>query len=262
MMPTPTRAGRPRADRRVAATSRPGAVDQVPGCPAAGPNPAGNRLLISASTRTSPQRLRAAVQRVGSPVLPARTRRDERHERGVGSAGMGRRTAGPGPRRPRAGAAAAGAAPQFLAEAGWDPVRRLLAPPRDHPLLGLRECAVADCQAGRASAARCCAGPATGGSSAPACRWRGSWRCRPARPTRALGETLCRVAGCQRPTSGSARLYAAHARQRRTLGITVEAFLARDDPVPKPSFGDCQVVNLGMPRIRPPSTNAGTDRQP
>jgi hypothetical protein len=131
--------------------------------------------------------------------------------------------------------------PRFLAEAGWDPVRRLLAPPRDHPLLGLRECAVADCQAG--------------------VRERGTVLCKTCnrrfhradvpleafvalpsgKTNKSLGETLCRVAGCQRPTGGSSRLCAAHARQRRTLGVTVEAFLARDDLVPKPSFGDCQV---------------------
>jgi regulator of replication initiation timing len=58
---------------------------------------------------------------------------------------------------------------------------------------------------------------------------------------KSLGETRCRVAGCQRPTSGSAGLCAAHARQRRDLGVTVEAFLARDDLVGKPSFGDCVV---------------------
>jgi integrase len=131
--------------------------------------------------------------------------------------------------------------PEFLAEAGWDPVRRLLAPPRDHPLLGLRECAVADCQAG--------------------VRERGTVLCKTCnrrfhradvpleafvalpsgKTNKSLGETLCRVTGCQRPTGGSARLCAAHAWQRRTLGVTVEAFLARDDLVPKPSFGDCQV---------------------
>jgi integrase len=130
---------------------------------------------------------------------------------------------------------------QFLAEAGWDPIRRLLAPPRDHPLLGLRECAVADCQAGVRQRGtvlcRICnrrfqrAGvPLEGFVALPS-----------GKINRSLGETLCRVTGCQRPTGGSAMLCTAHAWQRRHLKVTVEAFLARDDLVPKPSFGDCRV---------------------
>ena len=41
--------------------------------------------------------------------------------------------------------------PAFLAESGWDGEALVLAPPRDHPLLGLRECAVSRCRAGVAS---------------------------------------------------------------------------------------------------------------
>src|SRR6266516_2598581 len=36
----------------------------------------------------------------------------------------------------------------FLAASGWDEAGQVFAPDRDHPLLGLRKCAVADCEAG------------------------------------------------------------------------------------------------------------------
>jgi hypothetical protein len=37
--------------------------------------------------------------------------------------------------------------PEFLAEV-WDAADEVFAPPREHPLLGLRKCAVIDCEAG------------------------------------------------------------------------------------------------------------------
>jgi hypothetical protein len=37
--------------------------------------------------------------------------------------------------------------PEFLADAGWDQVNEVLAPPRRHLLLELRKCVVFDCAA-------------------------------------------------------------------------------------------------------------------
>jgi len=56
-----------------------------------------------------------------------------------------------------------------------------------------------------------------------------------------LGERLCRVAGCQRPTHGRDGLCTAHYCQRWQLGVSIEAFLARDDVTPRAWFGDCRV---------------------
>jgi integrase len=130
--------------------------------------------------------------------------------------------------------------PEFLAEAGWDPVGQVLAPAREHPLLGLPACAVTDCEAGiRTRGAVLCTLCGT--------RFRQAgvplevFVAIPSGKATRLGERLCRVTGCQRPTHSGGGLCSAHARQRWALGVGVEAFLARDDVTPRASFGDCQV---------------------
>jgi hypothetical protein len=72
--------------------------------------------------------------------------------------------------------------PEFLADAGWDQVNEVLAPPRRW------SCASASCSTARpASAApeRSCVSPAASGSLSPACRWSTSPRLRPGNGTRA-----------------------------------------------------------------------------
>jgi integrase len=129
---------------------------------------------------------------------------------------------------------------EFLAEAGWDPVRQVLAPAREHPLLGLPACAVADCEAGiRTRGAVLCTlcQARFQRSGVPLEVFVGL----PSGKATRLGERLCRVGGCQRPTHSGSGLCAAHARQRWELGVTVEAFLARGDVTPRASYGDCRV---------------------
>jgi integrase len=130
--------------------------------------------------------------------------------------------------------------PQFLAEAGWDPVGQVLAPPREHPLLGLPSCAVIDCEAGiRTRGAVLCTLCDTQFRQAGVPLE--AFVAIPSGKLTRLGEKLCRVAGCQRPTHSGSGLCSAHARQRWALGVGVEAFLTRDDVTPRASFGDCRV---------------------
>lgn len=130
--------------------------------------------------------------------------------------------------------------PEFLAEAGWDAGRQVLAPARTHPLLGLPECAVADCEAGiRTRGALLCT-PCTARfekAGVPLEQFVGMASGKSIR----RGEHLCLVAGCQRPSHGRDRLCSAHARQRRELGVPVEEFLTRAEVSPRASFGDCRV---------------------
>ncbi|MEX5709136.1 tyrosine-type recombinase/integrase [Parafrankia sp. FMc6] len=130
--------------------------------------------------------------------------------------------------------------PDFLAEAGWDPDQRVLAPARTHPLLGLQECAVADCEAGiRTRGALLCTpcGERFRTSGVPLDQF---VKLSSGKVSR-LREVLCLVGGCERPSHDRRKLCSAHGRQRWALGVSVEEFLARDDVTPRASFGPCRV---------------------
>jgi integrase len=134
----------------------------------------------------------------------------------------------------------------FLTEAGWDPVTRVLRLPAQHPLLGRSLCRVDGCAA-----------TARGGryGEGGVC-WRCLTRLRgqglsvaeiadlaplPPLPARPAG---CAVAGCLRmsPVPRS-RLCQPHSRRlRRTPGRSIEAFLADPRVRPLPALGPCHVA--------------------
>ena len=129
--------------------------------------------------------------------------------------------------------------PGFLAGAGWDPRRRVLAPSPDHPLLGFRACRVAGCQGQALLPEQLCA----------TCR--GAYRrsglsverftaAGPARAKR-CGEAICSVGGCPRPVRvRRLELCYTHEHQRNRLGLPLAEFLDHPEAVPLPGFGRCR----------------------
>jgi integrase len=129
--------------------------------------------------------------------------------------------------------------PGFLAGAGWDPRRQVLAPPPDHPLLGFRACRVLGCQGQALLPEQLCA----------TCR--GAYRCSglsmeeftaagPARAKR-CGEVICSVGGCPRPVRvRRLELCYTHEHQRNRLGLPLAEFLDHPEAVPLPGFGQCR----------------------
>jgi integrase len=138
--------------------------------------------------------------------------------------------------------------PAFLAEAGWDPVIRVLSLPAQHRLLGRTLCRVEGCTA-----------TAHGTKIGGLC-----WRCF-ARLTRAgmSAEEIissaelpplagcpggCSVPGCLRMSPGGRSrqrtgLCQAHSRRfRRRAGMPIEAFLADPAVRPLPALGPCTVM--------------------
>lgn len=128
----------------------------------------------------------------------------------------------------------------FLDRAGWDSEIGVLVPARDDVLLGLRECAVVDCQAAtRAGWAELCSvcwqrHKATGLTleqfvAVPSGK-------------ASHGERPCRVTCCPRPSRVRERLCGTHAWQRKQHpGLVLEAWLARPEVVPLSSYGNCRV---------------------
>jgi len=138
--------------------------------------------------------------------------------------------------------------PGFLAEAGWDPVSRVLALPAGHPLLGRRLCRAAGC-------------PATvHGTGAGGLCWSCFARLRragmsaaeiaasPQVPAAAPRPAGCLVPGCERMSPGGRQgqrtgLCVAHSRRfRRTPGMTIERFLADPRVRPLAALGPCRVA--------------------
>jgi integrase len=130
--------------------------------------------------------------------------------------------------------------PEFLAEV-WQADGQVFAPPREHPLLGLRKCAVVDCEAGART-------PNTdlctlcvekfGAGGLPMERFT-------AIPANKIskGEQLCRVPGCPRPSHLRVRFCHVHYTQWRDAGVSPEEFAASPVARPLPSFGECPVVS-------------------
>jgi len=126
----------------------------------------------------------------------------------------------------------------FLARAGWDPAAQALTPARADALLGLKECAVADCAA------------STVHTRADLCvtcrkRWAASdlaWEAFLAQPCggRPPGHQPCRVADCPRPARSAERLFATHTWQRqRHPGLRAEQWLGRPEVRALASYGTC-----------------------
>ncbi|MFN2496443.1 MAG: hypothetical protein ABR608_11135 [Pseudonocardiaceae bacterium] len=138
--------------------------------------------------------------------------------------------------------------PAFLAEAGWDPVIRVLSLPAEHRLLGRTLCRVDGCVATAHGTKigglcwRCFARLTRAGVSAEEVI---SSRELPALADRPAG---CAVPGCQRMSPGGSPgqrsgLCQAHSRRfRRTAGMSMERFLADPNLRPLPALGPCTVA--------------------
>src|SRR6266540_3377089 len=131
--------------------------------------------------------------------------------------------------------------PEFLAEAGWDAVTRVLSPPSGHRLLGRPICR-----------ARGCSTTANG-----VCL-----QCRRRLDERGLGladlgllppptgrawtmpeDGTCQVTGCPRPwVKAEHPLCLAHLDQQQTLGVSVTEFIGRPDVRPLETLGVCAVA--------------------
>jgi integrase len=134
----------------------------------------------------------------------------------------------------------------FLLEAGWDPQTQVLAPPRQHPLLGQRECQVIDCVG---------AVYQPNGVLCRVCldRYRDAGKPELSQFTATVSgkrneaERLCQV-GCLRPARTREHLCNTHYRNRqRFADLTLQQWLARPQVRPLPSWGSCSVS--GCPRL-------------
>lgn len=132
---------------------------------------------------------------------------------------------------------------EFLVEAGWDSDDELLAPSRQHPLLGMRECVVVDCTAPAISAGlelcQLCA-PRYAKAGLPLEEF-----AQVRSGKRNKGEQLCRVSGCERPSHARPGLCFNHhvQRKKKYQHLSVEDYLALPGLVPFPSFGPCRVAS-------------------
>jgi integrase len=130
--------------------------------------------------------------------------------------------------------------PEFLAEV-WQPDGEVFAPPRDHPLLGLRKCAVGDCEAGvrtpNTDLCKVCivnfnaSGLTMDQFTAVPCG------------KVSKGQKNCGVPRCQRPARFRAGLCYGHYVQWRGERLPVAEWAASPEVAPLPSFGDCPVVS-------------------
>jgi integrase len=138
--------------------------------------------------------------------------------------------------------------PAFLAEAGWDPVTRVLSLPAGHRLLGRTLCRVPGCPAtahGTKTGGlcwRCWAGLSREGMTAEQIGSAVQLPALAARPAE------CAVSGCQRLSPGGRSrqrtgLCHAHSRRwRRTPGTPIEQFLTDPNLAPLPALGPCEVA--------------------
>jgi integrase len=130
--------------------------------------------------------------------------------------------------------------PEFLAEV-WQPAGQVFAPPREHRLLGLRKCAVIDCEAGVRT-------PNTDLCTLCVEKFKASglpmerFTAIPANKI-SKGEQLCRVPGCPRPSHLRVRFCHVHYTQWRQAGLAPEEFAASPAAKPLPSFGECLAVS-------------------
>ncbi|MEY9861008.1 hypothetical protein ABH935_006646 [Catenulispora sp. GAS73] len=128
----------------------------------------------------------------------------------------------------------------FLAEAGWNEADQVMAPPRDHRLLGLRECAVVNCTAGIRKGAAVLCRPCQS-------RYVGSglgleeFAAVPADKS-SRGHKMCRVPNCERAAVRREGWCRSHhdARVLRPR-LSAEEFAALASPLP--GFGRCRVAS-------------------
>ena len=151
-----------------------------------------------------------------------------------------------GPRGDRAGQLRALLRPEFLAEV-WDDDGQVFAPPRAHPLLGLRKCAVVDCEAGVRTpntdlCKRCAEKLKASGLAIE------QFTAIPAGKI-SKGERWCRVPGCQRPSHLRVLLCAVHYTQWRLTDLTAGEFAASPTATPLASLGPCIVVSCSRTAI-------------
>lgn len=144
---------------------------------------------------------------------------------------------------------------EFLAVMSWEPARQVVTFPKDHPLLGWRECAVSGCAAVVTSGLGFCTSCQE--------RWAGTegmpiaaFCAIPRARMLTRGEEIapCAVGGCQRPSSTSrTRLCGPHHQQRKNyLRLPLEEFLKHPSVRPLPSLGPCSVAactrdSVGLP---------------
>jgi hypothetical protein len=144
------------------------------------------------------------------------------------------------PGESRAGRVRALLRPEFLA-AVWQADGEVFAPPRDHPLLGLRKCAVADCEAGvrtpNTDLCKVCVVKFNAGGLPM-----DQFTAVPCGKVR-KGEKDCGVPRCPRPARFRVGLCYGHYAQWRGDRLPVAEWAASPGVMPLPSFGDCPVVS-------------------
>ncbi len=134
--------------------------------------------------------------------------------------------------------------PEFLADAGWDPAARTLAPRADQRLLGWPVCQARACgNKVDAIGGTCQAFRRRGTCGSP-----GKADARPACPA-GTEPGMCAVKGCERVTRSLRQpLRESHRRHRGKLTLAVAEFVARPGVVPLPVFGTCQVTACSRQR--------------
>ena len=137
--------------------------------------------------------------------------------------------------------------PAFLAEAGWDPVGRVLSLPAAHPLLGRKVCLVPGCMStandGSAGAlcSRCFNGLAAQGLSRPSIE---QIETVPVLPPGLAPPAGCAVPGCQRtaPRSTFCGTHSSQFRHGPGASMSVEQFVAAPRVRPLHTLGPCRVA--------------------
>ena len=132
----------------------------------------------------------------------------------------------------------------FLEEVGWNPVKQVLVPPPEHPVLGRRVCSVVDCRASiRTRQVDLCI----------ACEQRYRRQGKPpmeqfvatASGKRSAGERICVGHGCERPVqSGEGLCYPHNFHRRKQPDLPLETWLATSPhAAPYSGFGDCRTAS-------------------
>lgn len=156
---------------------------------------------------------------------------------------------------------AAAVDPAFLAEAGWDASRWVLAPPAEHPLLGRPVCRVPDCPTTAPARGRVCA----------ACRRRladqgveiDNVEALPPRPDAPRGRPgSCAVAGCAREWASSRhQLCRAHHDQARALRLSPVELCAHPAIEPLAACELCAVAACERQRRYPDASYCHAHQQ-